>query len=82
MRVLRRIPAVKRKTETHTLRVFSNFISPSGGRIPWVDGKPKKAIANKFSKGIIDPSGLGMLGRRLASVNTGAFRFFRASIRI
>jgi hypothetical protein len=30
--------------------------------------------------GIIDSSGLGMLGRRLASVNTGAFRFFRGTL--
>ena len=42
--------------------------------------KPENAIDNKFSKGIIDSNGLGMLGRRLASVNTGAFRFFRGTL--
>ena len=29
-----------------------------------------------LAKGIIGLNGLGMLGRRQASVNTGAFRFF------
>ena len=47
-----------------------------------VVGNRENAIDNNFPEGIINLNGLGMLGRRLASVNTGAFRFFRGTLSV